>query len=172
MKLHGKITINGQEFDKGSHVPWYMIYPFFMLHMLMFGGSGFAMAYFAETPDPTFLFIHGGIAIVVYLIFYSVIFGGDEVKWMIVNALLGLIGIYAQVGWMLSLWGKNIDHYPYYIHIVPMSYFVLYTFLLRQAVLDIFGARDDVERSDRLSWTMVIVWLMVDLALLRWQERI
>jgi hypothetical protein len=32
--------------------------------------------------------MHGGIAIVVYLVFYLVIFGLDEVKWMLINAVL------------------------------------------------------------------------------------
>jgi hypothetical protein len=172
MKLHGKLTINGKEYNKGDNIPWHFIYPFFMVHMLLFGGSGFAMAYFADSPDPLFLFIHGGIAILVYLVFYCVIFGLDEVKWMIVNALLGLIGIYAQIGWLLSVFGKKIDQYPYYIHIVPMSYFVLYTFLLRQATLDAFGVRADAEKSDRLSWILVVVWLILDLVLLRWQGKL
>jgi hypothetical protein len=172
MKLHGKLTINGKEYDKGQEIPWYFVYPFFMFHMLMFGGSGFAIAYFSNTPDPMFLFMHGGIAITVYLIFYCVIFGLDEVKWMIINALLGLLGIYAQVGWILSKLGKNIDQYPYYIHIIPFTYFVLYTFLLRHAALDAFGVRQDKEQSNRLSWIMVIVWLIVDLVLLRWQGKL
>ena len=28
-----------------AELPWYKIYPFFLAHMLMFGGSGFFMAY-------------------------------------------------------------------------------------------------------------------------------
>ena len=38
MKLRGDITINGKLHPKGSEVSWYTIYPFFLLHMAMFGG--------------------------------------------------------------------------------------------------------------------------------------
>jgi hypothetical protein len=55
------------------------IYPFFAIHMLMFGLSGFVMAYASNRPDLFFLYLHGGIAIFVYLIFYLAIFGRDEV---------------------------------------------------------------------------------------------
>lgn len=50
MKLHGEMQINGWTYAKGSEIPWRMIYPFFMLHMLMFGGSGFMMAYGDKHP--------------------------------------------------------------------------------------------------------------------------
>ncbi|OGR42684.1 MAG: hypothetical protein A2X35_01665 [Elusimicrobia bacterium GWA2_61_42] len=57
-----------------------------MLHMFMFGGSGFLMAYGSSPPEPSFLYMHGGIAILVYTVFYLVIFGLDDVKWMFINA--------------------------------------------------------------------------------------
>jgi hypothetical protein len=111
--------------------------------MLIFGGSGFVLAYGSERPDVAFLYLHGGIAIIVYTILYLSIFGRDEVKWMFINALLGLLGIYSQIGWLLSLFGKHISDYPYYVHVIPFLYYVLYTFLLRHAVLDITQSRED-----------------------------
>ena len=41
MRIHGNISINNRAYHKGDDIPWYAIYPFFLLHMLMFGGSGF-----------------------------------------------------------------------------------------------------------------------------------
>jgi len=108
---------------------WF-IYPFFLVHMLMFGSSGFLMAYSDEGPPLLFMFAHGGIAIFVYITFYLNIFGRDAVQVMFTNAALALFGIYAQIGWILELWGKDIGDYPWYHHITPFLYYVLYTFLL------------------------------------------
>jgi hypothetical protein len=77
-------------------VSWLTVYPFFLIHMLAFGLSGFLLAYSGEAPVP-FLYLHGGIAILVYTIFYVTIFGVDEVKWMFINAGLGLLGIVSQI---------------------------------------------------------------------------
>jgi len=148
MKLHGSITVNGRSYAQGAEIPWYQIYPFFLLHMAMFGASGFLMAYSSQHPPPVlFMYVHGGFAIFVYTIFYLAIFGLDEVKWMFINAGLGLLGIYSQLGWLLSFFGKRIGDYPYYVHVTPFLYFVLYTFLLRHAVLDITRARDHPGRQ-------------------------
>ena len=70
MKLQGTITINNQTYAKGTDIPWYKVYPFFLLHMLMFGGSGFLMAYAGSRPPVLFLYLHGGFAITIYTIFY------------------------------------------------------------------------------------------------------
>jgi hypothetical protein len=137
MKLRTDITINGRLYPKGTEVSWFRIYPFFLLHMLIFGTSGFFLAYGSGHADVFFLYMHGGIAILVYTILYLAIFGLDEVKWMFINALLGLLGIYSQINWLLSFFGKKIGDYPFYVHVIPFLYYVLYTFLLRHAVLDI-----------------------------------
>ena len=141
MKLHSDITINGKAYSKGDDIPWFFIYPFFGIHMLMFGGSGFLMAYAPEKTELGFLYMHGGFAIFVYVIFYLVIFGVDEVKWMFINAALGIFGIYSQIGWILARFGKDVSSYSPAVHVVPFLYFVLYTFLLRQFLLDITGAK-------------------------------
>ncbi len=161
MKLHGDVTINKRKYRKGEDVAWYMIYPFFLLHMLAFGGSGFFMAYADQRPDLSFLYMHGGLAILVYTIFYLAIFGLDEVKWMFINALLGLFGIYSQIGFILSLFGKKAGDFPLHVHAIPFLYFVLYTFLLRHAVLDIMRVGDDEIRKKRVETVYVIVSVVV-----------
>jgi len=59
MKLRSDIRINGKLHRKGTTIPWYSIYPFFLIHMLMFGLSGFFMAYSSGGPDLSFLYMHG-----------------------------------------------------------------------------------------------------------------
>lgn len=145
----------------------YFIYPFFLIHMLAFGWSGFFLAYGGDEPDVMFNFMHGGIAIVVYIAFYFAIFGREEVKWMFINAGLGILGIYSQIGWILDAWlGKHIADYPYYLHLVPFTYYVLYTFLLRQAVLQITGARDNEQRRRWVDNAYIAISLAVYLGLL------
>jgi hypothetical protein len=164
MKLPGDITINNRVYPAGTEVPWFAIYPFFMLHMAVFGASGFFMAYAGERPPALFLYLHGGIAITVYTIFYIAIFGRDEVKWMFINAGLGLLGIYSQIGWLLSRFGKTIGDYPYYIHVIPFTYFVLYTFLLRHAFIDLTGSREDPARRHGAEVAYVALSLAISAA--------
>ena len=159
MKLHGSITVNGRAYSRGDDVPGTFIYPFFMIHMLAFGGSGFVMAYAGGVPT-AMLFMHGGIAIFVYLVFYLAIFGLDEVKWMFINAGLGLFGIVSQIDWLLSLFGKHVADFPWYVHVVPFLYFVLYTFLIRHAVLDLTGAREDEAKRRRVEYGYVVAMVL------------
>jgi hypothetical protein len=146
MELQGSITINGREYRKGDQIPWYTIYPFFLIHMGMFGLSGFFMAYAQDGPGLLFLYLHGGIACLVYVMFYAAIFGIDRVRWMFINAGLGLFGIYVQIDLLLSLFGKSADSYSAAVHFIPFLYYILYTFLLHQLVLDVTGSRSHARR--------------------------
>ncbi len=160
MKLHSDITMNGKSYPKGSNIPWQMIYPFFLIHMLAFGASGFFLAYGSDA-DVAFLYMHGGIAIFVYIIFYFAIFGFDEVKWMFTNAGLGLFGIYSEIDWLLSMFGKHADEFAWYVHVIPFLYYMLYTFLLRQALIDITRSRDNEDRMKIVNYTYVGISLFV-----------
>lgn len=143
------------------------IYLFFGIHMLMFGGSGFLMAYAGDGPGLAFLYLHGGIAIAVYLVFYLSIFGREQVKWMLINAALGILGIYAQVGWILARFGKRIEDFPWQVHVVPFLYYVLYTFLLRQFLIDATRSRDNPRRRAMVDMAYVVLsvtlygWLLL-----------
>ena len=156
------VTINGRPLEKSNRAA---VYPFFLMHMGMFSISGFVMAYFAD-PGVAFLFMHGGFAIFVYTIFYHAIFGRDEGKWMFINAGLGIFGIYAQIGWLLGLFGKEISSYPLIVHIILFLYFVLYTFLIRQMFIDIIGARKHPERLSIANRWYVGVSLLVSVVAL------
>ena len=152
--------MNGKHYPKGSNIPWQMIYPFFMIHMLAFGASGFFLAYGSDA-DVSFLYMHGGIAIFAYLVFYFAIFGIDEVKWMFTNAALGLFGIYSEIDWILSLFDKHAADFSWFIHVIPFLYYVLYTFLLRQAVIDITRSRSNPERMRIVNYFYVGVSLII-----------
>ena len=159
-----KLTVNNRRVDTGEVMPWFFVYPFFGVHMLMFGVSGFLMAYSSDGPDVTFLYLHGGFAIFVYIIFYLVIFGLDKVRWMLINAALGLYGIYAQIDWILSRFGKSADDFPWYVHVIPFGYYVLYTFLLYQFVLQVSGANRHPGRK-----TMVeVIYVVASLVIYTW----
>ncbi len=155
-----EIQINGKPVQNTGLLKMF-IYPFFGFHMLMFGLSGFLMAYAVNRPEMGFIYLHGGIAIVVYIGFYLAIFGRDEIKWLAINAALGLVGIYSQIGWILSLFGKQIDDYKWYVHVTPFIYYVLYTFLLRQFLLDVTRSRDNPKRRALINNAYVVLSLLV-----------
>lgn len=162
MKISGSgLSIGSKKYNAGDDVPWTQIYPFFLIHMLMFGGSGFFMAYVDHGPPLLFLYLHGGLAILIYLVFYVTIFGRDEIKWLFINTGLSVLGIYSQIGWLLSLWGKKASDFPWYVHLIPFLYFVLYTFLLRNAVLDITGVRDNESRRKIVEFSYVAITVAI-----------
>lgn len=161
MKLRSDITINGKVHRKGDAAPMAFIYPFFLFHMGMFGLSGFFMAYGADDVELPFLYLHGGIAIGVYVLFYLAIFGLDEVRWMFINAALGLLGIWTEIRYILSWFGKSIDDFPVAVHVTPFLYYILYTFLLRQMLIDLTRSRDKPGRKRLVEMLYVVVSLVV-----------
>ena len=133
-----------------------LLYIFFLVHMLAFGGSGFYIAYFVPNPPLDLLFLFNGFAILIYLIFYLVIFGLDDVKWIFINAFLGLFGIVVEVDWILSLYDRSLSDFPVYIHIIPFIYYILYTFLLRRALIDFTGAWNNAYRKKRVEMGYIV----------------
>ncbi len=161
MKLRSAMTINGKAYKKGDVVsPWF-IYPFFLFHMLMFGGSGFYMAYSPNGPPTSFLYMHGGFAILIYLVFYFVLFGREAVKWMFINSGLGIFGLYTEINWLLTFFGTTLSDYPLEVHVIPFLYYVLYTFMLRQAVIDCTGSRHDELKRRTVDRFYIIISMSV-----------
>jgi len=124
--------------DTTNNRPHIVVYVFFLVHMFAFGGSGFYLAYGEDTPYIMTL-MHGSIAIFVYIIFYITLFGLDKVVWMFINAILGLAQTYFVINFLGQFFVNNWDfyNYPFYRHIIPAIYIVLYLFLIRQLIYDI-----------------------------------
>ena len=160
MKRRHDIKLKGKWHRKGSEISWLKIYPFFLLHLLAFGGSGFAMAYAGEDVPALVLYLFGGFAILIYLILYLAIFGRDEVKWMFINSGLGLFGIYVEINWFLSFFGTTASDYPISIHFDPFLHYILYTYLIRQALLDAFNARENEPRKKIIEQSYIVLFTL------------
>ena len=160
-KSQKELKISGKSDGIGKDFPRFFIYPFFLVHMLGFGLSGFFMAYSSGAPELSFLYMHGGFAIFVYTIFYVVFFGVDQIKWMFINAALGLFGIYSQLDLILSVFGKRAEDFSPAVHVIPFLYYVLYTFLLYQIILDITGARKSPGRKKIVEAIYVTVSILI-----------
>ena len=138
-----------------------VVFIFFLIHMAAFGGVGFFLAYFSAPSDIPFLYIHGGIAIYAYLQFYTGFFGKDRVKWIFINSALGIFGIYGELRWFLAQFNKDISDYSVFVHIIPFTYYVLYTFLLYQTVLVLCGAYTNPQRKTIIETTYVVISLII-----------
>ena len=80
---------------------------------------------------------------------------------MFINAGLGLFGIYAEINYFLSWFGRSAWSYSYARQAIPFLYYVLYTFLLRQALLDLTGARDNPERKRVVEASYIVVSVLI-----------
>ena len=83
---------------------------------------------------------------------------------MFINAALGLFGIYAQIDWILSMFGKSADDFPVSVHVIPFLYYILYTFLLYQLVLHLSGAHRHPGRKSLVE----AIYVVASLAIYSW----
>lgn len=123
-------------------IPWFpkaFIYPFFLVHMAAFWYSWFSISY--SEPGRLFLFgfIHWWFAIFVYMIFYLAIFWLDKIKDMLIWALIGIMWTIARLEKIIPYRWHEIWDYYRAAHIIPGLYFVMYTFLIKQALIDIIS---------------------------------
>ena len=144
MKLHRDIDMGF--YHKGPEVHWVGVYLFFFVHLAIIVPAVFVIAY-GERGNVAFLYLFGGFMTFLYLVFYREIFGIDQLKWMFINASLGLFGIYAEIEWILALFNKQAIDFTWKVHFFPFSLYILSTFLIRQAVLYITGVRDNPHRA-------------------------
>jgi len=61
----------------------------------------------------------------------------------------------------LSFFGREIGDYPAYVHVVPFLYFVLYTILLRHAVLDITKSRENNKKKRRVEYGYIAISVVI-----------
>ncbi|MFZ2151459.1 MAG: hypothetical protein WAU85_05440 [Candidatus Absconditicoccaceae bacterium] len=69
--------------------------------------------------------------------FYFLAFGRDKIKRMFITSLIGISSIYSQLSNILKYFDKNINEFSWIYHIIPGIYFILFSFLLRRALVDI-----------------------------------
>jgi hypothetical protein len=133
------------------------IYPFFLVHMLGFGSAGFYMSYGDIDITLVEVYLFHGFAFFVYLKFYTALFGLDTLTWIFINSVLGLFGIYTEINWILHIFGKSANDYSYFAHAVPFTYYILYTFLLRRALLDLTKSAENPLRKKRVEIGYVVI---------------
>ena len=141
------------------------VYLFFIAHMSAFGTATFYLTYHSQEGDA---YKFGAIALITYVPFYLMMFGAEEMLWLVITSLLGLLMIY---GWLETLaqpfipkpgtagdWIiTDFDRFPAGRHILPGAFLVMYMFLLRNMLIDVLGARHDERRSRYVGWLFVAI---------------
>ncbi len=149
---------------QGKKLPIWVFFPFIVIHITLFGLLSFVMAYYLDVPT-LFLLVFGFIGIITYLAFYSSMYGVDQFRWIFINTALGIFGLSVELNLLLSLSEDDLAGFPWYRDIIPFTLYVLYTFWLRQCVLAAFGAKDDPEKEERVSYLYAATFLLVYLGL-------
>ena len=162
MKLKTDIGIGHKTYRKGSHLPWFRVYGLFLFTIAAIFWVVFDIIYLQRDSDLGFVLFFGLFIPALYLLAYRSIFGITEVRWLIINSAIGIIGIITELDWVLSyLYDKNLSDFPIYYHIIPCAHYILLTFVLRQAVIDTFNSRDNKARRKYVNLGFVLVTLTV-----------
>ena len=141
------------------------IHLFFLAHMAVFGTGTFYLAYNVQQGD---IYSAGVIALITYVPFFLILFGVDEILWLVVTSVLGLLMIY---GWLEILaqpfipdpntahkWIiTDFDKFPASRHILPGTFLVMYEFMLRNLLIDALGARHDPRRNRLVGWLLLAI---------------
>jgi hypothetical protein len=61
----------------------------------------------------------------------------------------------------ITINGKRAGDFPASVHVIPFLYYILYTFLLYQLVLDISGTRENPERKKTVEGFYVVGSVLV-----------
>ena len=77
------------------------------------------------------------------------------------HIMLGLLGIWTEIRYILGWFGKSIDDFPMAVHVTPFLYYILYTFLLRQMLLDLTRSRENPTRRRLVGMLYVAGSLLV-----------
>ena len=152
-KPTGKLMpINRSKISGASPVLFYL---FFLVHMAIFGIGCLYMSYSDGGKSSINALLFSIFPLYVYIKFYLVLFGLDDIRWLFINSALGFFGIFAQLDFILYLFDATVDDYPGYVHIAPFIYFILYTFLIRHALLDLIASRFDKNKQRLIENTYI-----------------
>lgn len=81
---------------------------------------------------------------------YYIFFKFDNLKWLFKNTLIGIIGIWFELGLILTLMGKDIYDYPFYCHIIPIWFYAIYISVIRINRIDRANARRDKKQKVKI----------------------
>lgn len=162
MKLKTDIYSGHKIYRKGSEVPWVKVYGLFIIIVLVITPVIFNETYAQEDISLGYFIILGGFLPLIYLLLYRSVFGKEAVHWIFINSILGIFGTFAELDWLLIyLYEKGISDFPFYYHIVPSIHYILITFVLRQAIIDTFHARDDDKRLFYVNILYVVLSILI-----------
>ena len=147
--------------SKIDSTPPIYFYIFFLFHMGVFGIVGLYLSYADGGKESVTGLLISLLPMYVYIKFYIGLFGLDDVRWLFINSALGAYGIFAELDFILYLFGATVDDYPGYAHIVPFMYYILYTFLIRHALIDLTPARFDNNKKRLLEKTYVAISIVI-----------
>jgi len=134
--------------------------------------AGFFAFLLAYSERPGHVAVVPGLFILFFIPSYLRYYGIDEVRWMLINGALSVFAMYSDVGWFLSyfFFGTSVSDYHWYVHIVPFTYIVIFTFLLRQWLIDLFDAREDEKRKELVGRYYAWGSFVLHSALLLWRR--
>ena len=166
MKLKTDISIGSNTYSKGSYLHWSKVYGFFTVIIALHFWLVFDITYIQQDIVLGFTLCFGIFLPVLYLLAYRSIFGLAEIRWLIVNSIIGIIGVLAELDWVLSyFYDKSLSDFNVFFHIIPCVHYIMFTFVLRQAVIDSFHARYNLKRREyvNLGFTLISTILYVAL---------
>lgn len=162
MKLKTDIYSGQKIYRKGDELPWVKVYGSFIIYVLVIAPVIFNETYVQRDINLGYFLLLGGFLPLIYLLFYRSVFGIEEVRWIFINSILGIFGTFAELNWLLKyLYEKQISDFPFYYHIVPIIHYILLTYVLRQAVIDTFRARDNEKRRIYVNILYVIFSILI-----------
>ena len=141
------------------------IYLFFLAHMAVFGTLTFYLTYHEQVGDA---YTFGTIAVITYVPFFLMLFGSDDMLWLVITSVFGLLMIY---GWLETLalpfipdpatardlTITDFEKFPASRHVLPGTFLVMYEFMLRNVLIDVLGARHNLRRNRIVAWLFIAI---------------
>ncbi|ACV27578.1 hypothetical protein Kkor_2168 [Kangiella koreensis DSM 16069] len=162
MKLKTDIYSGHKIYRKGDQLPWVKVYGLFIIVVFAILPVIFNETYIQRDINLTYFLFLGGFFPLIYLLYYRSVFGRDAILWIFINSILGILGTFAELNWLLKyFYEKEVSDFPFYYHIVPAIHYILLTYVLRQAIIDTFHARDNDKRLFYVNILYVVLSILI-----------
>lgn len=139
---------------KNNYITSYKFYILISILIIIFSSLWFYLTYFENKLIISY--IMSSLYILFFLMFYFLAFGRDKIKRMFITSLIGISSIYSQLSNILKYFDKNINEFSWIYHIIPGIYFILFSFLLRRALVDICRSIN-IKYWERI-WNGILLW--------------